>query len=117
MQKIVTSIILVFCYMWSFEQSKLADILYDNFEYELAAELYSKEDSLNKNQLKQFAYCYYINNQFNKAIPLFERVLAYDTNNFNVVYHYGNSLKSIGRYTAAKKVLVPLLIQDSTVII
>ena len=100
--------------MWSFEQSKLADILYDNFEYELAAELYSIEDSLNKNQLKQFAYCYYINNQFNKAIPLFERVLAYDTNNFNVFYHYGNSLKSIGRYTAAKKVLVPLLIQDST---
>ena len=95
--------------MWSFEQSKLADILYDNFEYELAAELYSKEDSLNKKQIKQFAYCYYINNQFIRAVPLFEKVLAYDSNNFNIVYHYGNSLKSIGRYTAAKKVLQPLL--------
>ena len=95
--------------MWSFEQSKLADILYDNFEYELAAELYSKEDSLNKKQLKQFAYCYYINNQFNKAVPLFERVLAYDTNNFNLVYHYGNSLKKHWKIYCRKKSFSPFI--------
>ena len=75
MNKLFTSFLILFCCIISFGQSKLADIMYSNFEYEQAADLYSKEDSLTKKQLKQFAYCYYINNQFEKAIPLFESAL------------------------------------------
>ena len=68
--------------------------MYSNFEYEIAADLYSKEDSLTNKQLKQFAYCYYINNQFEKAIPLFESVLKKDTNNLQLAFHYADALKS-----------------------
>ena len=102
MNKLFTSFLILFCCIISFGQSKLADIMYSNFEYELAADLYSKEDSLTKKQLKQFAYCYYINNQFEKAIPLFELALKKDTNNLQLAFHYANALKSTGRYTSAQ---------------
>ena len=71
MNKLFTSFLILFCYFISFGQSKLADIMYSN-EYEIAADLYNEEDSLTNKQVKQFAYCYYINNQFEKAITLFD---------------------------------------------
>ena len=114
MNKLFTSFLILFCCIISFGQSKLADIMYSNFEYELAADLYSKEDSLTKKQLKQFAYCYYINNQFEKAIPLFELALKKDTNNLQLAFHYADALKSTGRYTSAQNALSPILIRDST---
>ena len=114
MNKLFTSFLILFCYIISFGQSKLADIMYSNFEYELAADLYSKEDSLTNKQVKQFAYCYYINNQFEKAIPLFESALKNDTNNLQLAFHYADALKSTGRYTSAQNALSPLLVHDST---
>ena len=96
-----------------FGQVKLADILYSNFEYELAAKFYSEADSLNSQQMTNHALCYYLNNNFYKAVPLFEKAINKDTGNIFLKYHYGVSLKSIGRNQSAKKILSNLYNKDS----
>ena len=80
--------------------------MYSNFEYELAADLYSKEDSLSNKQVKQFAYCYYINNQFESNSIIRIRIKN-DTNNLQLAFHYADALKSTGRYTSAQNALSP----------
>ena len=52
MKRFVTFILILLFVISSSAQVKLADILYDNFEYELAAELYENADSLSQKQIK-----------------------------------------------------------------
>ena len=94
--------ILIFFFVKSVTaQVKLADVLFDNFEYELAAKYYSESDSLNIKQQINHALCFYNKNNFHKAIPLFEKAMEKDTNNLFLKFHYGVSLKSVGRYQSS----------------
>ena len=113
MNKVITFILIIFFGQSVFSQAKLADILFYNFEYELAAKYYRNADSLSKQQLKNHALCFYLNNEFKKAVPLFEKALKKDTGNSFLKYHYGVSLKSTGRYISSKKVLEKLYKTDS----
>ena len=45
----------------AFSQKDIADLLYDNFEFELASKYYENADSLKQNQLEKHALCYYYN--------------------------------------------------------
>ena len=113
MKRFVTFILILFFVISIPAQVKLADILYDNFEYELAAELYEKADSLSQKQLKNHALCYYLKNEFHRSIPLFEKALSKDSNDMFLKYHYSISLKNTGRYTTAKNILNRIHINDS----
>ena len=113
MNRVIIFILVIFFGQSIFSQAKLADILYNNFEYELAAKYYKNADSLSNEQLKNHALCFYLNNEFKKAVPLFEKALKKDTGNRFLKYHYGVSLKSTGRYITSKKVLGNLYKIDS----
>ena len=113
MKRIILLILIVSFVKGTYAQSKLGDILFDNFEYELAAKYYKNADSLNNNQLKKHALCFYFNNDFHKAIPLFEKAIDQDSSNIFLKYHYAISLKSTGRYISAKKVFNGIQKTDS----
>ena len=107
--------ILIFFFVKSITaQVKLADVLFDNFEYELAAKYYSESDSLNIKQQINHALCFYNKNNFHKAIPLFEKAMEKDTNNLFLKFHYGVSLKSVGRYQSSKRILRKIYEKDSS---
>ena len=113
MKRIILLILIVSFVKGTYAQSKLGDVLFDNFEYELAAKYYKNADSLNNNQLKKHALCFYFNNDFHKAIPLFEKAIDQDSSNIFLKYHYAISLKSTGRYISAKKVFNGIQKTDS----
>tara|TARA_B100001287_G_scaffold149500_1_gene125873 strand:+ start:3217 stop:6507 length:3291 start_codon:yes stop_codon:yes gene_type:complete len=113
MKRFLTFILVLFFVISSSAQVKLADILYDNFEYEIAAKLYEKADSLSQKQIKNHALCYYFKNEFHRSIPLFEKALSNDSNDIFLKYHYSISLKSVGRYVAARKILSKFHFNDS----
>jgi outer membrane protein OmpA-like peptidoglycan-associated protein len=113
MKKLTTFILFIFFIISISAQIKFADILYDNFEYELAADFYNKADSLNQNQLKKHALCFYLKNEFHSSIPLFEKAILRDSSDIFLKYHYGVSLKSVGRYNAAKEIFNAIYNEDS----
>ena len=53
MRKIILFIIAIFCFSAVNSQVKLADILYNNFEYKTAASIYSEENDLTVSQLEK----------------------------------------------------------------
>ena len=114
MRKIILFIIAIFCFSAVNSQVKLADILYDNFEYKTAASIYSEENDLTLSQLEKHAFCYFFTNDFQKSIPVFKKILDQNPKDFSVKYHYGIALKSTGRFKAAKKIFNELFEIDST---
>ena len=72
MRKSIISLIAIFYFSLFYSQSKLADILYSNFEYASAAKVYSQSKALTQKQKRNFAFCYYYNNEFQKSIPIFK---------------------------------------------
>ena len=97
----------------AFSQKDIADLLYDNFEFELASKYYENADSLKQNQLEKHALCYYYNNDFHSSIPLFEKALKLDSNNLYLNFHYSVSLKNVGRYQSAKMILNSIYSSDT----
>ena len=75
MRKSILSLIAIFYFSLFFSQSKLADILYSNFEYASAAKIYSQSKSLSQKQKINFAFSYYYNNEFQKSIPIFKEII------------------------------------------
>ena len=114
MKRIFIFILIAFFAKSISAQVKLADILFSNFEYELAAKFYKKADSLNNEQLINHALCFYKKNNFHKAIPIFEKALENDTDNLFLKFHYGVALKSVGRYQSSKKILRKIYANDSS---
>ena len=114
MRKIILFIVAIFCLSRINSQVKLADILYDNFEYKTAASIYSDENDLTLSQLEKHAFCYFYTNDFQKSIPIFKKILDQNPNDFSIKYHYGIALKSTGRFKAAQKIFNELFTIDST---
>ena len=114
MRKIILFIIAIFYFSAVNSQVKLADILFDNFEYKTAASIYSEENDLTLSQLEKHAFCYFYTNDFQKSIPIFKKILDQNPKDFSVKYHYGIALKSTGRFKAAKKIFNELFAIDST---
>ena len=56
MRKIILFIVAIFCLSRINSQVKLADILYDNFEYKTAASIYSDENDLTISQLENMLF-------------------------------------------------------------
>ena len=113
MRKSIISLIAIFYFSLFYSQSKLADILYSNFEYASAAKVYSQSKALTQKQKRNFAFCYYYNNEFQKSIPIFKTLTEENPNDFTLKYHYGIALKSTGRYKSSKKILSELYKSDS----
>ena len=113
MRKSILSLIAIFYFSLFYSQSKLADILYSNFEYASAAKVYSQSKTLTQKQKRNFAFCYYYNNEFQKSIPIFKTLIEENPNDFTLRYHYGIALKSTGRYKSSKKILSELYKSDS----
>ena len=113
MRKIILFILSLFCFGGIHSQLKLADILFNNFEYKTAAKIYSESSSLSQKQLENHALCYFYTNDFKKSIPVFEKALKNKPNDFILNYNYSTSLKSTGKYKSAKKILTDLYLEDS----
>ena len=113
MRKIILFILSLLCFGGIHSQLKLADILFNNFEYKTAAKIYSESSSLSQKQLENHALCYFYTNDFKKSIPVFKKALKNKPNDFILNYNYSTSLKSTGKYKSAKKVLTDLFIEDS----
>ena len=113
MKKSILFILTTFYISLSFSQSKLADILFSNFEYKTAAKVYSESQFLNNTQLKNYAYSYYLVNDFQKSIPIFKLALEKNPADFQLKLRLGIALKSTGRYQSSKKILNELSLLDS----
>ena len=113
MRKIILFILSIFYFGLIHGQLKLADILFNNFEYKTAAKIYSESSSLSQKQLENYALCYFYNNDFKKSIPVFKKALKNKPNDFILNYRYSTSLKSTGKYEGAKKILTDLYLEDS----
>ena len=106
MKKSILFILTTFYISLSFSQSKLADILFSNFEYKTAAKVYSESQFLNNTQLKNYAYSHYLVNDFQKSIPIFKLALEKNPADFQLKLRLGIALKSTGRYQSSKKYLM-----------
>ena len=113
MRKSILLLIATFYFSFFYGQSKLADILYSNFEYAPAAKAYKQAENLSPNQIRNFGFCYYYNNEFQKSIPIFKKILEQTPNDLLLKYHYGIALKSTGRYKSSRKILNELYKTDS----
>ena len=113
MRKIILFILSLFYFGFFHGQLKLADILFNNFEYKTAAKIYSESSSLSKKQLENYALSYFYTNDFHKSNTVFKKVLDDKPNDFYLNYCYSVCLKSIGKYKSAKKILNNLHFQDS----
>ena len=113
MRKINLFILFLFYFGGLHSQLKLADILFNNFEYKTAAKIYSESSSLSQKQLEKYALCYFYTNDFKKSIPIFKKALLNKPNDFILNYRYGTSLKNTGNYNSAKKIFSDLHIEDS----
>ena len=113
MRKIILFILSLFYFGCLHGQLKLADILFNNFEYKTAAKIYSESSSLSKKQLENYALSYFYTNDFHKSNTVFKKVLEDKPNDFFLNYCYSVCLKSIGEYKSAKKILNDLHFQDS----
>ena len=71
MKKSILFLLAIFSINLFLSQAKLADILYTNFEYSTAAKIYSESNNLSSDQVKNYAYSHYLNNNFQKSIPIF----------------------------------------------
>ena len=114
MKKSILFLLATFSINLFISQAKLADILYTNFEYSTAAKIYSESDNLTGNQLKNYAYSYYLNNNFQKSIPIFKKALEKNPDDFILKLRYSIALKSTGRYNNAKILLKELYSLDSS---
>lgn len=114
MKKSILFLLATFSINLFISQAKLADILYTNFEYSTAAKIYSESDDLTGNQLKNYAYSYYLNNNFQKSIPIFKKALEKNPDDFILKLRYSIALKSTGRYNNAKILLKELYSLDSS---
>lgn len=113
MRKSILSIIAVFYFSFFYSQSKLADVLYSNFEYPLAAKAYSQSEYLTQKQKINFAFSYYFENEFQKSIPIFREIVEKSPDDNFLKYHYGIALKSTGRYKSSRIILNELYKSDS----
>lgn len=113
MRKSILLLIATFYFSFFYGQSKLADILYSNFEYAPAAKAYKQAENLSPKQIRNFGFCYYYNNEFQKSIPIFKKILEQTPNDLLLKYHYGIALKSTGRYKSSRKILNELYKTDS----
>ncbi len=75
MRKIILFILSLFYFGFFHGQLKLADILFNNFEYKTAAKIYSESSSLSKKQLENYALSYFYTNDFHKSNTVFKKVL------------------------------------------
>ncbi len=113
MRKSILILIAIFYFSLFYSQSKLADVLYSNFEYASAAKVYSQSESLTQKQKINFAFSYYYSNEFQKSIPIFREIVEKSPDDNFLRYHYGIALKSTGRYKSSKKILNELYKSDS----
>ena len=58
-----------------------------------------------KNKKINFAFSYYLNNNFQKSIPIFKEIIEKIPDDNFLKYHYGIALKSSGRYKSSKIIL------------
>ena len=114
MKKSILFLLATFSINLLISQAKLADILYTNFEYSTAAKIYSESENLTGNQLKNYAYSYYLNNNFQKSIPIFKQALEKNPDDFILKLRYSIALKSTNRYNSAKILLKELYSLDSS---
>ncbi len=96
----------------AFSQNKLADKANEAFkltQYAEAAGLYEQalaeaKPSKSTGALKtKLAYCYRMNNRMDKAEPLYAELAADEKAKPEILFFYGESLMSNGKYEAAKK--------------
>ena len=114
MKKSILFLLATFSINLLISQAKLADILYTNFEYSTAAKIYSESENLTGDQLKNYAYSYYLNNNFQKSIPIFKQALEKNPDDFILKLRYSIALKSTGRYNSAQILLKELYSLDSS---
>ena len=114
MKKSILFLLAIFSINLFLSQAKLADILYTNFEYSTAAKIYSESNNLSSDQVKNYAYSHYLNNNFQKSIPIFKEALEKNPSDFILKLRYSIALKSTGRYNSAKKLLKELHSADSS---
>ena len=114
MKKSILFLLATFSINLLISQAKLADILYTNFEYSTAAKIYSESENLTGDQLKNYAYSYYLNNNFQKSIPIFKQALEKNPDDFILKLRYSIALKSTGRYNSAQISLKELYSLDSS---
>ena len=88
MRKSILILIAIFYFSLFYSQSKLADVLYSNFEYASAAKVYSQSESLTQKQKINFAFSYYYSNEFQKSIPIFREIVEKSPDDNFLKYFY-----------------------------
>ena len=105
MVKFAFCIAFVFAHCSIYGQLRLANELFDNFEFEGAItnyELTMKNKKLDDESFMKLAYCYLVTDDYTKAETAYQKIIAWkDIHPINYLF-YGESLKNNEKFDSAK---------------
>ena len=73
-------------------QVKIADDLFDNFEFHQAIKFYEKEAKLNDERLTKYAFCQFQAHNYKQAEELYKKVVKLENTDPINFYYYGVSI-------------------------
>jgi len=82
-------------------QVKIADDLFDNFEFHQAIKFYEKEAKLNDERLTKYAFCQFQAHNYKQAEELYKKVVKLENTDPINFYYYGVCLKNNKKYEMA----------------
>lgn len=107
----ITFLVVLFCSAISFSQKRVADKFFNNYNYAKASELYEivvKKGDATSDVLTKLGDCYYNISKPDKAIYWYNLASKKEKLTDEYKFKYAQSLKSVGRYKEAEKLLKKL---------
>ena len=106
MVRFVFGIVLILTTCYSYGQLRLANELFDNFEFEGAItnyELALQDNKLDDESFMKLAYCYLFTDDYIKAETAYKKIVQWNDIHYINYLFYGESLKNNHKFDSANR--------------